>query len=83
MHLVHFSRPTLRRMLSECGFEDFACRRHLRVLRLGYFLDRLEKRARSLVLKKTYRWLARRKFLRKRFITIGSLGLANVFARKI
>jgi SAM-dependent methyltransferase len=82
MHLVHFSRPTLKRMLSDCGFEVLACRRHLRVLGLGYFLDRLEKRARPLALKKTCLWLSRRKFLRRRFITIGSLGLANVFARK-
>jgi cyclopropane fatty-acyl-phospholipid synthase-like methyltransferase len=83
MHLVHFSRPTLHRMLTECGFEVLACRRHFRVLRLGYFLDRLEKRARLLALKKIYRWLSRWNFLRKRFIVIGSLGLANVFARKI
>jgi 2-polyprenyl-3-methyl-5-hydroxy-6-metoxy-1,4-benzoquinol methylase len=82
MHLVHFSRPTLHRMLSQCGFEVLAYKRHIRVLRLGYFLDKLEQRAQSSILKKIYRWLARRKSLRKRFIAIGSLGLANVFARK-
>jgi SAM-dependent methyltransferase len=82
MHLVHFSRPTLHRMLSQCGFEVLAYKRHIRILRLGYFLDKLEPRARSPILKKTYRWLARRKSLRKRFIAIGCLGLANVFARK-
>jgi 2-polyprenyl-3-methyl-5-hydroxy-6-metoxy-1,4-benzoquinol methylase len=83
MHLVHFSRPTLSRLLAECGFEILAYRRHIRVLKLGYFLDKLEKRAQSLVLQEIYRWLSRRKLLRKRFIGIGSLGLANVFARKV
>ena len=82
MHLVHFSRPTLKRMLQECGFEVLAWRRHVRVLRLGYFLDKLEKGARSALLKKILGWLSRRKFLRRRFISVGSLGLANVFARK-
>jgi len=83
MHLVHFSRPTLNRMLSECGFEVLTYRRHFRVLRLGYFLDKLEKRARSRGLKKSSRWLSGREFLRKRFVVIAFLGLTNVFARKI
>ncbi|MCX6554500.1 MAG: class I SAM-dependent methyltransferase [Candidatus Aminicenantes bacterium] len=83
MHLVHFSKPSLERMLVACGFEVLACRRHERVLRLGYFLDRLEARARFLPLRKLFAWLARRRFLRERFIAIGFLGLANVFARKI
>jgi SAM-dependent methyltransferase len=83
MHLVHFSRPTLNRILSECGFEVLACRRHVRVLRLGYFLNKMENRTQSLILKKTCRWMSDRKFLRKRFVVIGSLGLANVFARKV
>jgi 2-polyprenyl-3-methyl-5-hydroxy-6-metoxy-1,4-benzoquinol methylase len=82
MHLVHFSRSTLERMLRACGFEVLACRRHVRVLRLGYFLDRLEARARFWPLRKLFAWLARRRFLRERFIAIGFLGLANVFARK-
>jgi 2-polyprenyl-3-methyl-5-hydroxy-6-metoxy-1,4-benzoquinol methylase len=82
MHLVHFSRATLERMLAACGFEPLACRRHVRVLRLGYFLDRLEVRTRFSPMRKTVGWLARRKFLRERFISIGLLGLANVFARK-
>jgi SAM-dependent methyltransferase len=83
MHLVHFSRPTLNRILSECGFEVLTYRRHFRILRLGYFLNKLENRTRSLILKKKYRWLSNRKFLRNRFIVIGSSGLANVFARKV
>jgi len=82
MHLVHFSRPTLNRMLQECGFEVLAWRRHVRVLRLGYFLDKLEKGTRLAPVKKFFGWLSRRKFLRRRFISVGSLGLANVFARK-
>jgi SAM-dependent methyltransferase len=82
MHLVHFTKPTLNRLLSDCGFEVVAYRRHHRVLRLGYFLDRLEKRARSSFMKKAYHWLSRQKSLRKRFIVIGFIGLANVFARK-
>ena len=82
MHLVHFSKATLERMLRDCGFEVLAWRRHVRVLRLGYFLDRLERRARFQPLRKTVGWLARRRFWRERFIAIGFLGLANVFARK-
>ncbi len=83
MHVVHFSKPTLNRLLNECGFEVLVWRRHVRVLRLGYFLDKLEKRVRLAPLKSTLHWLGRRKPLRRLFITVGSLGLANVFARKI
>ncbi len=41
MHLFYFSPATIRRMLSQCGFEVVRVRRHWKCLPAGYALERL------------------------------------------
>lgn len=79
MHLVHFSRLTLRRMLSECGYEILSITPHQRVIRVRYFLERLNHAipfGHSVV-----QWFTKQHWLNDQFIRIGFSGLANVFAR--
>lgn len=40
VHLYYFTRTTMRRMLSETGFDPFAVRPHFQTLELGYILFR-------------------------------------------
>lgn len=44
MHLVYFSRATLRRLVEQAGYEVVELRRHRRVVRLSYLASRLEHR---------------------------------------
>jgi 2-polyprenyl-3-methyl-5-hydroxy-6-metoxy-1,4-benzoquinol methylase len=80
MHVVHFSRATIRRMLEEQGFHLLRIRSHRRILKTGYFLEKLYHKipiGRSII-----KWLSNRKWLANRFIAIGLLGLANIYANK-
>jgi len=81
MHVVHFTRSTLQRILADTGFEVISRSVHRRVLRLGYLLDRMQKGVRFPPL----RWLAARlgrsRLIREYFVSIGFMGLVNVFAR--
>lgn len=82
MHLVHFSRKTIRRLLEQEGYEVLDIRPHLRVLSTKYLLERIRHNipisaAQALVARlESVSWIA------ERFIAIGGLGLVNVFARK-
>lgn len=82
MHLVHFSRGTMRRMLDECGFEWLGSKTHKRILRTGYFLEKLEHKVKFKPVRGMVKWLGNRKWVAERFIGIGFMGLLNVFARK-
>jgi SAM-dependent methyltransferase len=75
MHVVHFSRVTVRRVLEEQGFELLGIAAHRRILRLGYFLEKLA--AKIPVVRPLSKW----KWLSERYIRIGLLGLVNIFAR--
>ncbi|MCP4157473.1 MAG: class I SAM-dependent methyltransferase [bacterium] len=80
MHIVHFSRATIKRILEAEGFELLRILPHRRVLRFGYFLEKLEAKVpvgRSLI-----RWMAGKPWIADRFIRIGFLGLVNIYARK-
>jgi SAM-dependent methyltransferase len=83
MHLVHFSRPTLERLLHESGFAVLAWERHRRVLHLGYLLERLASLLPGPALRRGCGWLARRRSLGRRFVAVGFMGLADVYARKV
>lgn len=79
MHVVHFSRATIKQMLEDQGFQLMNIRSHKRILKLGYFLEKLSYKiplGKSLI-----KWLSRRQWLSERFIGIGMLGLFNIYAR--
>ena len=82
MHLVHFSRATLKRLLGECGFEIVAWERHRRVLHAGYLLARFAPLLPGTVLQRGCGWLARKGFPGRLFVSVGFMGLADVYARK-
>ncbi len=79
MHLVHFSRKTLRRMLAEHGYTILSITPHQRILRVQYFLEQLENMlpfGHSVV-----QWLAKQQWIKDKFIKISFSGLVNIFAR--
>ncbi|MCU0285377.1 MAG: class I SAM-dependent methyltransferase [Acidobacteria bacterium] len=80
MHLVHFSRATVKRLLAEQGYELIKISRHHRILRVGYFLEKLA--ANMPIGKPFLRWLSKKKWLSDRFIRIKFLGLVNILARR-
>jgi len=80
MHLVHFSRATAKRILEEHGYELLHIYTHHRILRMGYFLEKLS--AKVPIGRSFFNWLSRKKWISNRFIRIGFLGLVNIFARK-
>jgi len=83
MHVAHFSRKTVKRMLEQEGFEFLRIRSHHRILRTGYFLEKLYHKVKRGPARSMVKWLSGRKWLANRFIGIGLLGLVNIFARKV
>ncbi len=80
MHLVHFSRSTVKQILEDQDYELLRIASHHRILRTGYFLEKLAVKVpigRSFI-----KWLSRKKWISNRLIRIGLLGLVNIFARK-
>ena len=82
MHVVHFSRVTAARMLKNQGFELLKIRPHPRILRTGYFLEKLYHKIKTPPVHRLIKWLARNQWISNRFIRVGLLGLVNIFARK-
>ena len=82
MHVVHFSRPTLRRLLAQEGFEILAFRRHLRILRVSYLLEKIRYSTPTRAARSVLEWLGSLPITSERTIAIGGTGLVNVFARK-
>lgn len=80
MHLVHFSRDTVKRILAEQGYELLDISRHQRILGTGYFLEKLA--AKAPVGKSFLKWLSKKKWLADRFIRFNFLGLVNIVARR-
>lgn len=79
MHVVHFSRDTLSRMLSMLGFEILSIRKHKRTIMLDYLLDRTWNLLPAL--KPMLKPLAGSQLIKKP-ITLSFMGLVNVYARK-
>lgn len=80
MHLVHFSRSTVKQILEKQGYELLRLYKHRRILRTGYFLEKL---AVKLPVGRSFtKWLSRKKWISNRFIRISFLGLVNIYARK-
>lgn len=79
MHLVHFSRATIRRLLADRGFEVLAIEGHRRTVMLDYLLDRIWSLAPALAA--LLRPLARIGVVRRTPVHVRGLGLVNVFAR--
>ena len=81
MHVVHFSRRTMRRMLAEHHFEPLAFLPHYRVIRAAYFLEKLQ----SLLPfgKRLFSPLLRQSFWQEQTVTISWSGLSNIFARRV
>ena len=81
MHVVHFSRQTMRRMLERHHFEPLAFLPHHRVIRAAYFLEKLQ----SLVPfgKRLFSPLLRHSFWQERTVTVSWSGLSNIFARRV
>jgi 2-polyprenyl-3-methyl-5-hydroxy-6-metoxy-1,4-benzoquinol methylase len=82
MHVVHFSRATTAQMLADQGFELLKIRPHPRILRTGYFLEKLSHKIKIQPVHSLLKWLAGKQRISNRFIRIGLLGLVNIFARK-
>jgi len=80
MHPVHFTRRTMRLALANAGFEVLSVNWHWRTVMLDYLLERL-----SLVIpfsSPVFRLLLRLPTVRDRSVTVGGVGLFNVFARR-
>jgi len=82
MHVVHFSRAAVVRMLEDQGFELLKIRPHPRILRAGYFLEKLYHKVKIQPVHSLVKWLAGKQWISNRFIRVGLLGLVNIFARK-
>jgi 2-polyprenyl-3-methyl-5-hydroxy-6-metoxy-1,4-benzoquinol methylase len=82
MHVVHFSRRTIRKLLEQEGYELIAIRPHRRILRLGYFIEKLKHKITFAPFRIVLNALSKRRWITGRFIGIGLLGLVNIFARK-
>ncbi|MCP5051475.1 MAG: class I SAM-dependent methyltransferase [bacterium] len=80
MHVVHFSRGTMKRLIEEQGYEMLRIRSHKRILKTGYFLEKLYHRVP--IGRSFFKWLSGRRWLADRFIGIGLLGLVNIYAQK-
>jgi len=81
MHLTHFTRATLARVLADSGLEVVAFRPHRRYVSWGYLLDRIGATlppAAPIV-----RVLARRGLAGRRMVAVRGLGLRNVWARRV
>jgi hypothetical protein len=83
MHVSHFSRTTAAKMLGEQGFELLKIRSHPRILRTGYFLEKLYHKIKIQPVHSLVKWLAKKQRVSNRFIRVGLLGLVNIFARKL
>jgi 2-polyprenyl-3-methyl-5-hydroxy-6-metoxy-1,4-benzoquinol methylase len=83
MHLVHFSQETISRMLAEQGFQLLKIKSHPRILRTGYFLEKLYHKVKFQPIHSIVKWMSGKKWISQRFIRIGFLGLVNIFARKL
>jgi 2-polyprenyl-3-methyl-5-hydroxy-6-metoxy-1,4-benzoquinol methylase len=82
MHVTHFSRATAVRMLEEQGFELLKIKSHPRILRTGYFLEKLYHKIKIQPVHSLVKWMAKKRWVSNRFIRVGLLGLVNIFARK-
>ena len=82
IHLIHFSRTTVTRMLNEHGYELLDIKPHLHILRIGYFLEELSGKVKSAYFRSFLKRLSTWKKLSNRFIKTRLLGVADVFARK-
>ncbi len=81
MHLSHFSGKTIKKMLNDLGFEILKIYPHKRILRSGYFLDKLSNI--TPIGGKCISKLNKKKFISERFIRVGLLGLKNIYCKKI
>lgn len=81
MHVVHFSRNTVKRILEEQGYRLLKITTHYRILRIGYFLEKLAVKVPFA--RWFFNWLLKKKSVSGRFIKIGFVGLVNVFAERI
>ena len=81
MHIYYFSRSTMRRMLSDCGFHVVSDRPQGRYLRLGYLMNRVG--ALLPVLGRPAEWVVSRLGLRGTAVRINLGDLFTAYARKI
>lgn len=82
MHVAHFSKATAGRMLEAQGFDLLKIKAHPRILRAGYFLEKLYHKVKIQPFHRLIKWMAGKKRISDRFIRVGLLGLVNIFARK-
>jgi 2-polyprenyl-3-methyl-5-hydroxy-6-metoxy-1,4-benzoquinol methylase len=82
MHVAHFSRSTTQKILEANGFELIKIRPHRRILRFGYFLEKLQHKIKLPPFSWVLKWASRQRWLTQRFIGVGLLGLVNIYARK-
>ena len=80
MHIYYFSRSTMRRMLSDCGFHVVSDRPQGRYLRLGYLMNRVG--ALLPVLGRPAEWVVSRLGLRGTAVRINLGDLFTAYARK-
>jgi 2-polyprenyl-3-methyl-5-hydroxy-6-metoxy-1,4-benzoquinol methylase len=83
MHVVHFSRSTLRRLLDQVGFEILDIEPHLRILRVSYLLEKIRHSTPTRAARSVLERIGKLPIASNRTIAIGGTGLVNVFARKV
>jgi SAM-dependent methyltransferase len=77
MHLVHFSRATLHRLLHEAGFTGIRIDAHRRCVMLDYLLGRIASMVPAS--RRLLAPLARGSFARRRPVWVRGLGLINAY----
>lgn len=80
MHLVYFSKSTLRRMVEAAGYEVVEVRRHHRIVRLSYLVGQLKSRLGPF--HGPLAWFVERTNLGRRLVTVDLGDIVTLFARK-
>jgi len=83
MHMVHFSKTTITRLLHKQGFQVLKIQPHPRILRVGYFLEKLSHKVKFSPVHLFLKWIKNNKRFSDKFIRVGFLGLVNIFAKKM
>ena len=79
MHVCHYTRDTIARLMKDSGFAVLRITPHIRILRLGYFLEKLTAYGKSGACLKA---AADAAGISRLYFTPGPLGLMNIYAVK-
>jgi ubiquinone/menaquinone biosynthesis C-methylase UbiE len=80
MHLYYFTRKTLRKMMEKAGLQVFKTSKHVRVLRLLYFLRYIKLY--SVLLYNLIYWIVKKLQWESRPVSISMSGLRAIYGKK-